>query len=247
MKLITKLLAVTFLLFTMAYALPTINHAAIPHLINYQGRLTDSQGAPITGTKKVTFKIYAQEAAGSPLWSETYNALTIDRGIFSVMLGGATPLNLAFDQQYYLAIQIESDPEMYPRQRLASSAYAFRAENANNVSGVVPIANGGTGQTTASAALNTVLPSQGGNAGKVLKTDGSNVNWGVMQMIPDDGSVSQAKLKTAVGEISTGGQAQIMTLPGGEYGFYPQIRWDGAGYGSSAAWVTLGYQAGTGT
>lgn len=41
----------------------------------------------------------------------------------------------------------------------------------------IDIAKGGTGQTTASAALNALLPSQTGNAGKVLLTDGSNATW----------------------------------------------------------------------
>lgn len=42
---------------------------------------------------------------------------------------------------------------------------------------VLPIAKGGTGQSNATAALNNLLPSQSGQAGKVLKTDGSNANW----------------------------------------------------------------------
>jgi hypothetical protein len=41
----------------------------------------------------------------------------------------------------------------------------------------LPIAMGGTGQTTASAAINALLPSQTGNSNKVLKTDGTNVSW----------------------------------------------------------------------
>lgn len=48
---------------------------------------------------------------------------------------------------------------------------------AGGLSGTVAIANGGTGQTTASAALNALLPSQSGNSGKVLKTDGTNATW----------------------------------------------------------------------
>ena len=50
--------------------------------------------------------------------------------------------------------------------------------NADHVlTGTVPIANGGTGQSTANDALNTLLPDQTGNAGKVLTTDGTNTNW----------------------------------------------------------------------
>ena len=41
----------------------------------------------------------------------------------------------------------------------------------------VSIANGGTGQTTAAAALNAFLPSQTGNSGEFLTTDGSAASW----------------------------------------------------------------------
>jgi len=43
----------------------------------------------------------------------------------------------------------------------------------------LPIANGGTGQTTSNAILNAILPSQTSNSGKVLMTDGSNSSWEV--------------------------------------------------------------------
>ena len=48
---------------------------------------------------------------------------------------------------------------------------------AANVTGVVAIANGGTGQTTANAAFNALVPSQSGQAGKFLTTDGTNTSW----------------------------------------------------------------------
>jgi hypothetical protein len=49
--------------------------------------------------------------------------------------------------------------------------------NDHTISGTVPIANGGTGQTTANSAINALLPSQTSNAGKVLSTDGTNTSW----------------------------------------------------------------------
>lgn len=48
---------------------------------------------------------------------------------------------------------------------------------ASNVTGTVAIANGGTGQTTSTAAFNALAPSQTGNSGKYLKTDGTNTSW----------------------------------------------------------------------
>ena len=49
--------------------------------------------------------------------------------------------------------------------------------NDHTISGTVPIANGGTGETTANAAINALLPSQSSNVGKVLTTDGTNTSW----------------------------------------------------------------------
>ena len=46
------------------------------------------------------------------------------------------------------------------------------------LAGTLAIANGGTGQTTANAAFNALVPSQTGNSGKYLTTDGSNTSWG---------------------------------------------------------------------
>lgn len=45
------------------------------------------------------------------------------------------------------------------------------------VNGTLPIANGGTGQTTANAAFNALAPSQATNTGKYLTTDGTNTSW----------------------------------------------------------------------
>lgn len=45
------------------------------------------------------------------------------------------------------------------------------------VTGILPIANGGTNANTANAGLNNLLPSQATNGGKVLGTDGTNTSW----------------------------------------------------------------------
>ena len=46
----------------------------------------------------------------------------------------------------------------------------------------LPIANGGTGQTTANAALNALLPSQTGNSGEFLTTDGTDASWSAISL-----------------------------------------------------------------
>jgi len=46
-----------------------------------------------------------------------------------------------------------------------------------HVTGTLPVANGGTGATTSTGAINALLPDQSGNANKLLQTDGTNVSW----------------------------------------------------------------------
>ena len=63
------------------------------------------------------------------------------------------------------------------------------------VTGTLPIANGGTGATTASTAAAALLPSQSSNSGKYLTTDGSGtLSWGTVSgySAPTLGSTSIA-------------------------------------------------------
>jgi len=57
----------------------------------------------------------------------------------------------------------------------ATGATAWNA--AHTLSGTIDIANGGTGQTTSTAAINALLPTQATNSGKYLTTDGTNTSW----------------------------------------------------------------------
>jgi hypothetical protein len=43
--------------------------------------------------------------------------------------------------------------------------------------GTIPIDQGGTGEVTANAGLNALLPSQSGNANKALYSDGTDTSW----------------------------------------------------------------------
>lgn len=61
---------------------------------------------------------------------------------------------------------------------------------ANGITGTLAIANGGSGQTTANAALNAFLPSQATHGGKCLSTDGSNTSWATV----GSGSVTSVDL-----------------------------------------------------
>ena len=61
---------------------------------------------------------------------------------------------------------------------LTYSGGPITASGTITMAGNLAVANGGTGATSAAAALTNLLPAQGPNAGKFLTTDGSVVSWG---------------------------------------------------------------------
>jgi len=141
MQKLTKIFLAVLFLCAIYYPF-SVSYAAIPHLINYQGRLTDKDGAPLNGSYELTFRIYDAESAGNLLWQATHTGIVIQKGIFSILLGSANDSGydfaaLAFDKPYFLEIKVGSEV-MSPRQRIASSAYAIRAEEAEKLGGKQP-------------------------------------------------------------------------------------------------------------
>src|SRR5688572_28946408 len=99
---------------------PAIAEAA-PAAITQQGRLFDTQGAPVSGELAVEFAIYANEGDAVPIWSEVHT-ITFDDGFFSVSLGSVTPLETdTFNGGVrWVGITVGSDPELTPRAPVLS-------------------------------------------------------------------------------------------------------------------------------
>ena len=74
------------------------------------------------------------------------------------------------------------------------TAVATKTDNASaNITGGtivgitdLAVADGGTGASTATAALNNLLPTQTGNANKYLQTDGTNATWDAVSLSTSD-------------------------------------------------------------
>ena len=80
--------------------------------------------------------------------------------------------------------------------------------NADHVlTGTIPVINGGTGQTTANLAFNALAPSQTGNTGKYLTTDGVDTSWSTNPL----GTVTSITAGTGLtgGTITTSGTIAI--------------------------------------
>jgi len=118
-----------FLIVIMSIGVGDLSYSAVTPLLNYQGRLTDSGGSPLTGSYNILFSIYNVPTGGSALWSET-QTVSVSEGLFSVSLGSFTALNLPFDADYWLGIKVGADAEMTPRQRLTAAGYSIRSGTA---------------------------------------------------------------------------------------------------------------------
>ncbi len=108
---------------------------AVPGLINYQGKLTDSGGNPLDGVFSMTFRLYDANSGGSSLWNETQSVSVTD-GIYSIELGSVSPFpaGLFDNAALYLEIVIGGET-LSPRQPLTSTAFAMKAADADTLDG----------------------------------------------------------------------------------------------------------------
>ncbi|MEW6008876.1 MAG: hypothetical protein AB1629_04500 [Candidatus Omnitrophota bacterium] len=137
------------ILISLLFFLPPLE-AAVPHLVRYQGYLTDSGGTALNGSYNLKFRIYNASTGGTMLWSETQTGVQVSNGTFTVLLGQVNPLNLSFNSDCWISIEVNSDGEMTPRQRITSVPYAYNAEKVDN------IASANIVQTTTNQAIDGI-------------------------------------------------------------------------------------------
>jgi hypothetical protein len=118
-----------FVIGALVAVLTILASAQVPQMINYQGKLTTSAGAPVNDTLQIVFTIYADEAGTTPLWTETQPTVEILKGVFNVLLGSVDSIpDSVFDGTVrYLGVKVAGDSEITPRMPMVSVAYAYRA------------------------------------------------------------------------------------------------------------------------
>ncbi len=132
-------------------------HAQLDPTLSIQGILKKSNGAAVDdGAYSITFKLYAAAAGGAALWTETQSDVEVSSGIYSAALGVVTPLNVPFNQLYYLGVTVGST-ELTPRVLLTSAPYALSLIGQSNK---FPSAGGGgTGQQKSADSRGPIEPS----------------------------------------------------------------------------------------
>jgi len=117
--------------------------AEIPKQVNYQGRLTDSNGNFVAdGDYPMEFIIYNAQENGELEWSEIHSSVSVKNGLFSVRLGTIDPIEnpLEIDDFYddinggnrWLEIKVEIDAvwnTLLPRTKFTSVPYAYKSQS----------------------------------------------------------------------------------------------------------------------
>lgn len=124
-------------------ALTAFVQAAVPQLINYQGRMTDAGGNPVDTVVSVLFTIYDYE--GGVVWQEGHDGVTVTDGLFHVLLGSNEQFpEGAFveDTTRWLGVTIGDEPEGEPFVRMVTVPWAFHAQRADVAEALVGGSNG---------------------------------------------------------------------------------------------------------
>ena len=134
-----KIFISTLILFVFLITIG-FNSLAFNEQINYQGKLMDKQGGPVSdGGKCLKFRLMDAETGGNEIWSEGWTTstemVTTTKGLFSVMLGKYNSLsNVNFNQVLYLEVQFDPGCDgtyeeiFLPRKPIGASVAAFEAK-----------------------------------------------------------------------------------------------------------------------
>lgn len=136
-------------------------------------KFTDLNGLPLSGGQLFSYAAgtstplatYTDSTGGTP---NTNPVILDSTGAANVWVG-----TLA----YKFVLEDSLSNIIYTVDNVVAPGAVTSISLTSQVTGILPIANGGTNAATANAALNNLMPAQGGNAGKFATTDGTNISY----------------------------------------------------------------------
>ncbi len=172
--------------------------AAVPHVFNYQGYVSDLDGTPLDGNFNLVFRIYDVSSGADPaLWTETHTLVNVFEGVFSVLLGSLVDLPPAVleEDALWVGVTVGTDMEIAPRLQVTSTPWAYRAAIADSA-----VVSGGDGGGVGTV---TQVGSGAGLTGGPITTSGT-------LSVANEGITTDMLVKNAV----TGEKVLNSTLTG---------------------------------
>ena len=138
-KVVISFIPITVLLICLSSA-----NAEVPGHVNYQGYLTDLDGIPIgidpPAQVEMWFSIYNQETGGTEMWTEDPVTVTVDRGVFNVILGKTNPITPdLIDGPCWLEVIVDGGgggEYLVPREQIVSTLFSIKAQDADTIDGI---------------------------------------------------------------------------------------------------------------
>ncbi|MCE5228326.1 hypothetical protein LLG95_01850 [bacterium] len=189
-----------------------------PGLIQYQGRLTDPAGNPITTPVSITFTFWSAATGGAQLGGTYYDTDTVtpnSQGLYSTMIGDETgakiPDVIFTAPQVWLNVNIGSE-NLSPRKQMVATAYSFQSNYA----------------TTATASLDTLagVTSRGASTGKELTLSGGAKTNKISPLTPG-GSVQVEGVYMIAGSVALPAIAPPASTANKVYFANGSLNWQG--------------------
>jgi site-specific recombinase XerD len=176
-----------------------VTSTALPRILSFKGMLTDQNNLPVSAISTLRFSLYNDQiATGSALlWQEVLSVTPDQQGNFQAALGQqmSIPQQIFTDNpDIYLGITKDGEPEMHPRQQLATTGLA---KDSQSLQGLKPI-------TISSQSTNTLLAldsagnlSIGGDNGPLFQATEGNFRLSGQALILSTNSGSNGNIVLA--------------------------------------------------
>ncbi len=253
-RICSVLMAILSVSFSQTFDISGDGTRLSPRLLNYQGYLTDTLGNPITNPGiSMTFSIFDAASVGNQKWTEIQASVSVDKGIFHVLLGSETPIpdSVFNNTNRWLEVTVAGQT-LSPRTRIVSSAYSYTSTYSDTAAYARNAAGGNAWSFRITDGADTTLQTSGrwglARAGNAAfgNADSTHVNFGAACTTGRSGyndtycTVSGGYINKTRGSLSTvgGGAGNITseyaTVAGGLSNYAGPNGSVGGGLGNSA-------------
>ncbi len=101
---------------------PNAPEGLLSNILPFQGRLLNSAGVGITGSRDITLSLYEVSSGGTAVCTDT-DATTVTSGLFYFQMDFCDLTDIT-GQQLYLGVKVGADTEMIDRQAIYAVPYA---------------------------------------------------------------------------------------------------------------------------